>query len=142
MSLDLSTVNGDPAFRIGLCFLDPIEEVLKEIGPNSVYMLGADAHTSIVHKVMIITGTTDRITKIKIELQRIADIEDLFDIKIQPGTVAPDIKSFEELPNYNSLVIEGPIQPNTLIPVFIYIKANADVNKLSQLPVKISYDYI
>jgi len=35
MTLDLSKVNGDPAFQIGLCYFDPIEEVLKEITEES-----------------------------------------------------------------------------------------------------------
>ena len=142
MTLDLSKVNGDPAFQIGLCYFDPIEEVLKEITEESGYMLGADSYNAVVHKIMVITGTTDRLTRLKIDLTRNSSIEDAFDIKIQPGSVSPSIQSFEELPNYNSLIVEGPILPNTLIPIFIYIKANTEVTRQSELPIKISYDYI
>ena len=142
MSLDLSNINDNPEFEIGLCYFDPISEAILEIVPDSGYILGADSYSALVHKIYVATGATTGISKIKVRLKKVAGIEDKFDLKIQPGTVQPEAKSFDEIPNYNTLVIEGPIAQYTLIPVYIYIKANSYVNSIDEMPIELEYEYV
>lgn len=142
MTLDISRINGDPAFEIGVAYFDPIDETLKEIGQDSGYILGADPYSSVIHKLYLITGTTHRMTRIRLRLEKQPEIEELFDVKVQPGSGLPDMDSYGRLPNYNTLVIEGPITPNSVIPFNIMVKANSDIRNLSSLPVSIDYDYL
>lgn len=139
---DASNVNTDPAFKIGLCYFDPVDEIIYEVGKNSNYILGAEKESPTVHKLLIVTSYTDRITKLKLTLNRKSDIENSFDIKVQPGSVQPSVSSFDDIPSYNSLTINGPIEPNSIIPIYIYIEALTAVTKLSKLPIDIEYEYI
>lgn len=140
--LNASNVNADPSFKIGLCYFDPIEEVIFEIGNDSTYILGADPDVPVVHKLLVVTSSTDRITKLRLSLNKTRIIEDKFDIKIQPGSVQPSIASFDDIPNFNSLSINGPIEANTIIPVYLYVKTYGNISSLSNLPIDIEYEYI
>ena len=82
MSLDLSSINDNPDFEIGLCYFDPVSEAILEIAPESGYVIGADSFSAIVHKIYVATGATDRISKIKVRINRTSEVEDKFSSSI------------------------------------------------------------
>ena len=82
MSLDLSNINDNPEFEIGICYFDPISEAILEIVPDSGYILGADSYSAIVHKIYVATGATTGISKIKVRLKKVAGIEDKYSLEL------------------------------------------------------------
>lgn len=141
MSIDLATLDREDGFKLGLCYFDPTSESLYEISQESGYMLSADSYRSVVHKVYVVTGTETPMTSLVVKPIRSPEVEDIFDIKVATGPVQPSMMTFEELPSYNTLRIDGPIIPNSLVPVFVYIKANSDITSISGFPVEVSYEH-
>ena len=142
MSYDLTKLDRQSDFDIGICYYDPLKESLIEVGHNSGNILGADPYSHVMHKFVLVTGTTNRITKVGIRVVESDKIRDLFDIKVQFSNSRPSLMSFQELSNYNTIEIETNVEPNSIIPFYIYIKANSDVTSITHLPIEVYYDYI
>ena len=122
----------------GICYYDPIEEVIKEIG--SGYMMGTNPKSPVIHKLMLVIKN-GQISKVKVRAIRNNDLEALFDVKILPGTSSPGLSSFDEVDSYNSLEITEGLQPHSLIPFHVYIKPKGPINALLNMPLELTYEF-
>lgn len=139
MAVNIDSIDRTNGYSIGLCYLDPETESLLEIKEDSGYMLNTDAHKATIHKIYIVTGQEHNVDQIRVRPVRTDELEKLFDIKIASGQIRPSILSFDELPEYNTLEINQLVYPNSIIPVYIYIRAKADITKLSGLNIEVQY---
>lgn len=122
----------------GICYYDPIEEVIKEIG--SGYMMGTNPASPVIHKLMLVIKNGS-IKKVNIKIVKSEELESLFDIKILPGVSAPGISSFSEIDAFNNLEISEGLQPYSLIPFHVYIKTKGPINALLNAPLELTYEF-
>lgn len=121
----------------GICYFDPIDETIKEVGDG--YVMGTNPYTPVVHK-LIFVATNTNIKYLKIAIKDKEKLSGMFDIKIQPGAIAPGIESFDNVPSFNELIVLESIQPYSMIPFYIYIKSVGHSNGLTNVPLEIVYD--
>lgn len=140
MSYDLSKLHRSQDFKIGICYYDPIRESLINVGHNSGEILGADPYKHVMHKFMLVTGKTDSISRIVVKAIGTDELRAAFDIKLLFANTRPSLMSFEEQPSFNEIEVNQPVQPNSIIPFYIYIKANSDISKMSELPIEVYYE--
>lgn len=135
--------NDTVASQIGICYLDPYTETLKEIVSDSGFILGADSYTHLIHKLFLVMGSeAANIGRTKVKLRKTDEISMLFDIKVLPGTAQPTVEEFSNIPNYNSVSIDGPFQAHSFIPIYIMINSRSKINTTARIPIEVSYDPI
>ena len=122
---------------VGICYFDPIDETIKEIG--SSYILSSNSYGPIVHKLMIAVSSKS-LSKVSIKPIESEILSSRFDIKLLPGAVTPSHYEFDDVPNYNSINISGPLQPYSLIPFFVHVRAKSDIGSINNLPLEVSYE--
>lgn len=121
----------------GICYFDPIDEIIKEVGEG--YMMGTIPNGPIIHKLFFVAKNTT-VNYLKIKTNRSEELVKRFDIKIQPGSSIPGIDTFNNISNYNELIIEDSIQPYSIVPFYVYIKPLAPLDQITSLPLEITYD--
>lgn len=121
----------------GICYFDPIEETIKEIGDG--YIMGTNPYTPVIHKLLFV-ATNNSIKYLKIKVNDKNKILDKYDIKIQPGAVTPGLESFNSVPSFNEFVVTESIQPYSFIPFYVYIKSNGASGGIVNVPLEITYD--
>lgn len=134
---NITVTNETVQSDVGICYFDPIDETIKEIG--SSYILSSNSYGTIVHKLMVAVSSKS-LSKVSIKLVESEDLSSKLDIKLLPGAVTPSYYEFDNVPSYNSININGPLQPYSLIPFFIHIKAKSDIVAISNLPLEVSYE--
>ena len=121
----------------GICYFDPIDETIKEVGEG--YMMGTNPNGPIIHKLFFVAKNTT-VHYLKVKANQNEELIKRFDIKIQPGSSIPGIDTFNNISNYNELIIEDSIQPYSIVPFYVYIKALAPLDQITSLPLEIAYD--
>ena len=134
------TVKSDTVSNsVGVCYFDPIEEVLLELGAvNNVITVEAGA--MIVKKYYIVTNTS-KVDVINVRAARGGgtDPSSLYDIKMLSMDSMPTQDDFDKVGLFNTVRIISP-QPETFFPLWIMIKPKDIVNSLFALELEVEYE--
>lgn len=134
------TVNSTTvANSVGICYFDPIEESLLELGAiNNVISIESGA--IVVKKYYIVTNNKS-IDVINVRPAQLNGVEaaDLYDIKMLSMDSMPTQEDFDKVALFNTVRIIAP-QPETFFPLWIMIKPKDIVNSLFSLNLEVEYE--
>lgn len=136
----VSITDGITQQDVGICYFDPDEEAIKEIGPSSGYIFGAEPYSASIHKLMFVTSVPN-ISSAVISIKSTPEIKALYDIKICGGLTRPPLSDFDSIPLFNEYKIIGPIQAHSLVPFFVYVKAKSEITNVDKLGIEVKYEF-
>jgi len=131
--------NNTVSQSVGLCYFDHESEELIEIDNISGMFLSINSNESLLRKMFLVTNPIDEIQVIKISTKK-PDINDnVYSVKIIINEEQPSYESFNNLPSYNSFVINNP-DKGKIIPTWFLIENLLPVNIIVNLDLILEYD--
>lgn len=134
-----SILNDTISRAIGLCYFDAASESLLELDSVGDLFISVEQSGVSIKKFYMVIAPDSDVSSILIKVSSGDEYNNLYSAKLIISEDEPSLAVFDILPEYNSYVINNPLQ-GSLISVWMMVYNESRVNEINSLTLEVSYE--